>query len=218
MAQKKKAGTSLMKTAKPAKWEWTTDRERCLDYLLAGMPKRQIARELGVHRNTVNNWTARPEFIHEARKRFDEHVNSTRVRRLMETNSFTSRIAKMISKHLDAAETKGDATEMRRAMEWMREYRQFRDQERQDTGDNVQRVQHSGGLLVGGEGEMHHTTHKASFKDFLESMIDDGVVDTDAIEIDTPPGEVIRQVVQQSLTDGGLLDTINEEDKVEGGE
>ena len=206
-------------------WEWTDKKEKALELILVGLPKVQIARQLDVHRNTINNWTGHPVFIARAQQQLREHAATTRTRRMMETTSMANRVAKLAQKALQRAEDSIEEDEdgdvdlgaLSAARQWMAEYRLLRGEERTDFGDDVKRVEHRGAFahVVGGEVEVKHTTHDASFKDFLHSQLSGGIIDVDAIDIEgsTDEAVVLAEAVQHALIDGDILDIIDEEDR-----
>lgn len=216
--------TELVKIDEEALAEnwWDDAKQRCLELILIGIPKLQIARELGVHRNTVNNWCAHPIFHAETQKLYREHVASTRVRRLMETNRFNTRIAKLASRYLTMVEDGVDPTkpdkkldnaDIRTAREWLSEYRNMREEERKDIGDNVKRVESRSHVVLDGEIRHEHTTHDSSFREWMNANLEDGVIDVD--DVDAPENaNVLSAAVQQTLMDSDILDVIDEEDRV----
>lgn len=199
---------ALEKAASDDTWTWTPEREKCLDRVLAGWPKKQIAEDLGVHRNTISNWCAHPEFQARVREQQGEHQLATRQRRLRETNMFTDRLARLASKQLDAVEKfPMDDRAIRRARDFLTEYREFREQERIDSGENIQRHQHA---VIG---EVNHNVQvtSQSFKSFLEDAITSGVIDVEAIDT-SDAHALMTSLTQQALLETDLLDRLTEEE------
>ena len=63
------AKRSLMNSQAAQSIWWTEDRVVCLTLHLSGVPKLKIARQLGVHRNTVNLWCAHKAYRSEYARR-----------------------------------------------------------------------------------------------------------------------------------------------------
>jgi hypothetical protein len=203
--------------AKAAEFEWTDERKKALELFLLGIPKVQIAEQVKVHRNTINNWTSHPSFLLEARRRHDEHVATTRQRRIRETNAFTDRLAKLTHQTLETAEAHPESKDARyAARDWLDQYRLFRAEERTDFGDNVTKHEHKVatvslfGTLQTPEGQPQHT-NAVSFKAFMEDQIKHGGILPELVDT-TDVHSIITGMAQQVLIDGDLLDQINEED------
>lgn len=190
-------------------WTWTPDREKACQQVVAGIPKTQIADQLKVHRNTVSNWCKHPEFVARVRELTDDRVNTTRQRRHVETQIFTDKVSKLAHSQLDAAlKNPKDGTAVRAARDWLAEYRAFRAEERQDTGDNVAHVKHEH------EGAINHshTLTAKSFKGFMQDALGSNIIDAECIEATDVHG-IILQATQQALIDGSLLDDLAEEER-----
>lgn len=191
------------------KWEWTPEREKAAQQVLAGIPKTQIASEAGVHRNTVSNWCKHPEFVARVRELRDDRVETTRQRRHVETQLFTDKISKLAHQQLDAAmKSPQDTVIVRSAREWLAEYRMFRNEERQDTGDNVAHIKHE----HEGSVQHSHTLSAKSFKGFMQEALDNNIIDADCIE-GKDVHDIILQATQQALVEGTLLDDLAEEER-----
>lgn len=189
-------------------WAWTPEREKCFDRFLAGWPKKQIADDLKVHRNTVANWCAHPTFRHRLDEHNADHQATTRQRRVRETTMLADKVAKLATSALDsAAKRPDDARSLNTARQWLSEYREFREQERTDSGENVQRHQHA----VLGQINHEHNVSRASFKGFLEGALASGVIDVPVLE-SVDPHDVIIAMTQQALLETDLLDQMGEED------
>ncbi len=216
--------TAIIKQSDAQGFKWTPERERCLDMRLAGLPKAAIARELKVHRNTINTWTANPEFITKLRAEFGEHTGITRQRRLMETNNLNNKISSLASSAVDRVielEKKVKAGEtvapvklinaIRNMREFTHEYRAFREEERKDIGDDVKRIETRGTMHFSGEVGVSHTTNDTAFSDFIADSLESGAIDVDILE-DVDPQAVLSKIVEQVLIGTDILDVIDEED------
>ena len=133
----------------------------------------------------------------------------------METGILNNKVVKLAMDAVDKLLTKDVIGEDKRwAREILAEFRAMREEERKDFGDDVKRIETRGQLVIGGEVSVTHTTHDASFKDFITAKLDDGVIDVDALE-DTDEAELLPVALEQVLIEGEILDVIEEEDRAE---
>lgn len=216
--------TAMVKTEEPTEFEWTDERLRCVDLMIAGIPKTTIARELKVHRNTIGKWTSNPTFISKLRADLNEHVGVTRQRRLMETNNLNNKLSKLASNAVDrvlALEEKIEAGEtvdakkvgnaIRNMREYFHEFRAFREEERKDVGDDVKRIETRGTMHFSGEMNVNHTTNDTAFSDFLADNLEKGIIDADILE-EVDSTKVLPKAVEHVLIETDILDIIDEED------
>ncbi len=197
-------------SAKETSWEWTVQREKALDMVFKGASQRAIAQELHVHYNTIGNWLKRPEFMQRLTELSGAQHAQVRLMRIQQTNTFTSRIAKLADTTLkNAEEHPNSAVAAEKAITWLEQFRGFREEERINSGENIQRHQ-----ITGMVGHVVAGARQASFKTFLQESIKSGAIDTDAIEATgDSAGDVITALVQAALRSGDLLDVITEEDR-----
>lgn len=197
-------------------------RERALDMLLNGMPKKHIADTLGVHRNTINNWCSDSRFVEAANKRVREHQASKRLRRMMATGAITdvtegltAKAITVIQKHMEDGKTVLDK-EVGQGMRFFRElayeYRAFREEERKDFGDDIKRVQVQGSHNVTGEITVVQSVDNIPFRDYMKKAIDDGVIDVEEIQGDNN-GQLLLKAAEHMLVDTDLLEDIEREDR-----
>lgn len=193
-------------------WEWTEERERCLDFVIAGNSNVAIAKELGVHRKTVENWKKHPTFLARLEEMVLDQRHTVRLRRIRQTNALTERTEALVEKAFKVAEEKPESMiAQERAMNWASEFRAFREQERIESGENVQRHEVSG---VIGHAHLVGSVRNGSFKEFLTQAIDSKVIDVESIEVEGDDAEaVVKGVLQAALRDGNILDIITEEDR-----
>lgn len=173
----------------------TPTQEKAVELLLVGLPKTQIAAQLRVNRRTILRWTKDPVFIAEYNLRHNDHVATTRQRRLRESNMFADRVSKLASNALKDVEAKpNDPIAHNTAQSWFGEFRAWRDQERQDFGDNVRHHHVSGAVAVGvvGRVEHVHASTQIDFSEYLVQAIDDGIIDVDSIDMDHPE-QMVRE-------------------------
>lgn len=187
---------------------WTPDKEKCFDFFMAGWPKTQIAAKIERHRNVITRWCSAKPFQERVAERRQDNEATVRQRRVHETNLFADRIARLASKALDKAETKpDDAFARNTAREWLSEYKSFRDQERVDLGDNIQKHEHA----IAGQVSHTHAISQSSFKGFLEGAIASGAIDAECVEGDAH--SMITALTQQALLETDLLDQLAEADR-----
>lgn len=202
-------------------------REQALKLFLNGMPKMQIATRLNVHRNTINNWCADSRFVAELNQRMREHVSAKRVRRQMATNIINDaneRIVVALGKKLEselAIDDDGLPTKMwtddkllRRYREMSYEFREIREQERHDIGDDIKRVSVNSQHTITGDVQVnHHGVNETPFADYVKKAIDEDVIDAEIIEGDETDGQLLLKAAEHLLVDSDVLERINEEDK-----
>lgn len=206
---KKQAVAQLEEEKVDGDWEWTEEREEALDLTFKGFGPKKIAERVNVHRNTITNWQKHPEFLKRLEAMTAETRRTVRLRRAQQTNAFTERIVKIADKALTKAEENPKSYQAKEeAREWLGMYREFRDEERIDAGENITRIEHQGAL------DHNHGVRAESFKGFLKGVIEDGVIDVEAIDVEgDDAGAVIEAVTQAALTAGDLLEDITEEDR-----
>lgn len=223
-ARKMAKKTAMVKADDSEGFEWTEQRLRCVDLMIAGIPKTAIARELRVHRNTIGKWTSNPEFISKLRADLNEHIGVTRQRRLMETNNINNKMSKLATNAVDrvlALEEKMAAGEtvdpkkmgnaIRNMREFFHEFRAFREEERKDVGDDVKRIETRGTMHHYGDVNVSHTSNDTAFSDFLADNLEKGIIDADILEeVDTT--KVLPKAVEHVLIETDILDIIDEED------
>lgn len=204
---------------------WDDQKEQALDLVLQGLSKSAIARQLGVHRNTINNWCAHPKFIAEGNQRLREHVSAKRQRRMVETNLFGDRLARLAAHQVEKLEEDmkqnralgGD--DLRRMRELMFEYRAFREEERKDFGDDVKRVSvtSTNTTSITGDVNVRHTVAATPFGEFVKQAMDEGAIDAEAIESadGESKGKQILELAERVLTDTTLLDALQDEENAE---
>lgn len=199
-----------------ASWDWTPERERCLELALIGVPKTTIAKELRKHRNTINNWHEHPAFIAEFRRRELEFQNETRQRHTRTSLLLADRVGRLASRALDDVEAQPrDAVARARALDWAKEFRSWRAEERLDMGDNVTRVDQRV-LIAGGVSVDHrHSVAQQSFRKFIDSGMP--IADQKLLAAATDPTQAIVHLAERALVDSDLLDRIDEEDRASDG-
>jgi len=84
-------------------FRFTEQKRQAVDLVAIGMPKAQIARALGVHRNTVNGWCATPAFVAAVQERLAERISTTRLRRMAETSAHGDHLHRIALDLLEAA-------------------------------------------------------------------------------------------------------------------
>jgi hypothetical protein len=198
-------------------------RGQAVDLFLQGMSKAAIARQLRVHRNTVNNWFADARFAAEAERRVREHKSTKRMRRTFSNSLIVDRVERLVHHQLgklekDMEEDKqlsGD--ELRRFRELAFDLRQHREEERKDFGDNIKRVDISGthSHSITGDVQVVHSISNTPFKEFFQKAIADDVIDVNAIDAADggDKSKVLLQLAEVVLADTDLLDAIEDEDK-----
>lgn len=203
----------LLTAASVEAWDWDEQREKAVDLAVAGWSNKQIATELGVHRNTVSNWKNHPEFQKRIAKSNNEHAEIVRQRRARETNMLNDRIAKLSADAIERVEKKPqDAHAVRDMKALLEEYRAMRGEERQDIGDNVQRHEVSGSVQHSHE----HSVRGMSFKELMKSaMAKHNIIDVTAVEVIENPLLALANIAQQTVLRDGVLDEIAEEDHAE---
>lgn len=202
-------------------------REQALKMFLNGTPKTAIATRIGVHRNTINNWCSDSRFVAELNQRMREHVSAKRVRRQMATNvindvnerivvALGTKIEKELKIDAETGVPSGviDGKELRSYREMSYEFREMREQERHDIGDDIKRVSvNSQHTITGDVNVTHHGVNDTPFADYVKRAIDENTIDVDAIDVEDNNGQFLLKAAEHVLVDTDVLDRINEEDK-----
>lgn len=204
---------------------WADERRsKCLDMVLIGTPKAVIARELEVHRNTINNWCQDPRFIAEANQRVREHQSSKRLRRMMTTNQINDRVERVLNaatremaeKVTDDGKFKAgqriSGEEMRTMREIAYEYRAFREEERKDFGDDVKKIAMQSQHTLTGDVHVTHSINDTPFKEFFKQAVERKIIDVESIEGETQ-GHLLLEAATQVMQETDILDIIEEEDR-----
>ena len=196
-------------------WKWTRVKRKAIKLILQGRSNVQIAKELGKHRHTIRRWKETDEFRAETLRQAHEYANQKRFKRVYETGAMTDSVARHAVKTLTKLEKnrKVSGAEFSRALSFLREYRAFRAEERQDFGDNVQRMEVGGGFTVGITGESgapKTVTGEQSFKDFLQKSA--ASMPKRVIQGVTTPAEALVAVTREALKNTDVLDKLHEED------
>lgn len=209
-------------------------REKALKLILFGMPKQQVAKEIDVHRNTVNNWCADPRFIAMLNQRMNEHKAATRVRRLRATNTMTDKIERVTLALLNDVEdtlhiddsgkphiADADREKLGKGVRLFRElgfeFREMREQERKDYGDDIKKVAVNQQTTITGDVNVqHHGVNDVPFADFVRKAMQEKVIDAESFELPqgSSSGQLLLKTAERVLTDTDLLDRLAEEDKV----
>lgn len=220
-------------TAPAAEEDFWADprRVRCLELIVLGSPKAVISRELNVHRNTINNWCKDQRFAMEAKKRLEEHMAAKRIHRMQTTNRVNDTLGRVtIALLKDVEETLrigddgkphiepkdrvqlGQSVNLFRLMGY--EFREFREQERKDFGDDIKKVAINNNTTITGDIQHSHSAvNDSPFADVVKRAIHEKVIDVESIEVpDHNPGLLLQAMTERLLVDTDLLERINAED------
>jgi hypothetical protein len=224
--------------AAPVKEDFWADpkREEALKLIMFGMPKQQVAKQLDVHRNTINNWCADTRFIAALNQRMNEHKAATRVRRLRATNTMNDKIERVTMALLtDVEETlkidkdtgkpninDSDREKLGKGLRLFREmnfeFRETREQERKDYGDDIKKVAVNQQTTITGDVNVqHHGVNDTPFADYVRKAMHDKAIDAVAIELpnNAPDGALMLKAAEHVLMDTDFLDKLAEEDKMQ---
>lgn len=200
-------------------WKWTRKKRKAVRLIVQGWNNRRIAEELGVHRNTVRTWKATQEFRAAVITEASEYTQRTRFKRVHETGVITDQIVAQVARSFkQLKDQKGELnqTQLNAMQTFMREYREFREQERADFGDA--RSGGGGGLSVnfnlGGMATSDPTAGAKgaqSFKRFVEENMEK--IPTGLIEQARTPGEALVLATRALVQETSILDDLYEEDK-----
>lgn len=226
----------IAKSDEPVDW-WHEEPKRALalEHILNGMAKMQVAKKLDVHRNTINNWCADQRFIAESNLRMREHMGAKRIRRMKSTNLLGDKIERVTMALISKVETqldidddpnsktygqpKGDFTKemgssLRTFREMNYEFRETREQERKDFGDDIKKVAiNSQHTITGDVAITHSGVNETPFVDFIKRALNERTIDVNAIEMkESNGGQLLLATIENLLVDTDLLEQINDED------
>jgi len=216
-------------TEEEAFWAEDPKRAQAVTLLLQGNNKSPVARQLGVHRNTIDNWCKNVYFATEMAKLHREHVSSKRQQRLKSTNlvndlnervtiALGRRIEKALAIKEDGLPTAMfDDKDLRRYREMASEFRETREHERIDIGDDVKNININSQTRHTITGDVHVTQHgvnETAFTDYVRKALDTKVIDVKSIDVSASEGEgqLLLKAAEHLLVDTDLLDQINAED------
>lgn len=214
------------KAPKIRKFRWSPAAEKCIDLLVAGRSKVDIAKELKIHRNSILVWLKHPEFV----ERFKEHAHVTLAeaagRRALQTSNILDRTYGLLDKALKRAEAPvkkgeddgegGDLILRSNVRQWGAEYRAWREQERIELGQTASKQEGGTNVfnITGGIHVDNSNTQQLSFKQFLLDRIKDGRIDPEDLPPAEEAGELVSAALIQALDDDpGVIDAIHEEDR-----
>lgn len=198
------------KTSAPAGWTWTPQRRLALRLMIEGATQAEIAKRVHVHRHTVKNWTAAPEWAAELRTRMGERVMSARFRRVHATEKITDRLAKLAGDALEA-----ERIQVGSAGLLLRELREYQRLEREHLG-----MSHTEPATVGPGIAIHLNApplleptrdriSDRSFRDFVRDHIAD--VSPEALAADTPQMALILATTDILQANPDLLTALQDE-------
>jgi hypothetical protein len=230
IVQKKKKKRGAKNAQKKKSWKWTKTKRKAIQFIVKGYSDTRIGKELEVHRNTLREWKKNQEFhvaiLNEAR----EYVNRTRFKRVHETGIVTDQIAHQLGKRLlDVTKPEIDEDgnerpkqigqiEMNSLQMFLREYREFRNQERSDFGDNVKRVEGKMSIgITGGDGPITlGDKGSQSFKRFVEENNDS--IPQRVITSANNPQEALIEATRELIRNTDIVEDIHREDDANVGE
>lgn len=205
------AGTEIEKAKDP--W-WSTEREKCYQMVLLGIPQGQIARELDRDRHTVAEWTNDDRFILRLQDENLDLFASMRQRRAVKTTFYADKVAKQADDAFKELEAKPrDLATQVRARAWLQEFREQTRREDEVYGVVTQRM----GVDVNVRGSMQHR-HTAkidvTFKQLIVGALIKSGVDVDKEEIDPEKAqEMLVMATERALHEGTFLDDMVERER-----
>lgn len=202
----------------PVKEEWSWDKKKRIAFrmTLEGAGPGDIAKKIGVHRNTIRNWSRSQEWLKELRDRIQEKQLSTKLRRLdvheVLTDQLSTQAARAIAGQIPSFQLTGT---------YLKEYREYVKAERELYGETMKG---GGGGNQAPQGPLvninmgSQTEAQASdaateldsiaFKEFLKS----GTADGEVINATTEQDAIVLKT-RELLRKTDLLDKIHEADK-----
>ena len=200
---------------KPEVWTWDKKKRIAFRMALEGVGPSEIAKKVGVHRNTIRNWSRTRQWGEELRTRLQEQQLSTKIKRL---NTLDKVGNALTEKALDVIENPAGAGPALTAI-FLKETREYAKLERELYGENGSPS--SGGsspnlinINVGGGSAAPAATDQArelealSFRDYLKAH----TAESDTIEATDEQTALVtktRELLQQT----DLLDQVHEVDK-----
>lgn len=204
---------SVVARAPEPKWKWTPKKREALNLMLSGGTVTQVAERVGVHRNTLTNWTKTPAWLAEQKRYIEEEQISSRLRRVKTTAIIADKLGAKALSELSKDLKEIDPT---RAGLMLREHLNYTKSERDLYGENGQPQGGPGTAIninVGGPNGTplpsteHQATALTSFTQFLEAY------DPALAVVAHSPQEAAALMAEKVLQESNLLDTIREEDR-----
>jgi len=195
-------------------FKWTKKKRRAVKYILRGWSDVRIAKELGIHRMTVKRWKDTGEFRAAVIADAHDYAQRIRFKRVHETGVFADQFAVQLAKNLEELGTQDDGPsqlQLNTLQAFAREFREFREHERADFGDNVRRIE--GNFTIGALGSTDPTAIAAgaqSFKTFVEENMDK--IPSGLIERARNSGEALVLATRALVQETDIIDQIYGED------
>lgn len=206
---------SVVARAPGPKWKWSPKKREALNLLLSGGTVTQVAERVGVHRNTLTNWTKTHAWLQEQKRYIEEEQISSRLRRVKTTAVIADKLGAKALGELSKELSEIDPT---RAGLMLREHLNYTKSERDLYGENQQGQGGPGTAIninLGGPNGAplpsaeHQATALTSFTQFLAAY------DPVLAVVAHSPQEAAALLAEKVLQESNLLDTIREEDREE---
>ena len=206
----KGGGSKITKRA----WKWTKRKRKAVQLLVKGQPITRIADELGVHRNTIRNWRDTPEFNASVMSAAREYVNHTRYKRVHETGIITDQLARQVASKLSKlGKAEANQVDLNHLQVFLREYREFRSQERSDFGDDIKRYEGTFNVAMAG-GETATPGGEASMQSFKRFVEDNAGKIPERLVTDSESAqEALVEATKVLLRETELLEDLHQEDE-----
>ena len=195
------------------KWSWNKKKRVAFRMTLEGVSQTAIAKNLGVHRNTIRNWTRTREWLEELKARIQEKQLSTKLRRIGTMDTLVDSLTRKAQDIADSPIPVHPAT----ASVFLKECREYVKTERDLYGENA-KIAASGGpngsmvnINIGGNDPsipVNVDMGGQAFKDFVKQNTAQG----ETIDAASPQ-EVLIAKTRSMLAGTDVLDLLNEEDK-----
>lgn len=207
-----KAEDKPLEAQETVRWTWDKKKRLAFRMSLEGTPQVDIAKKLGVHRNTIRNWTRTREWLTELKNRIQEKQMSTKLRRLNMVDDLVDDLHDKAKEIINTDKPVHPGT----AGVFIKEFREYVRTERELYGENMKgqaslQAPQQGALVninVSDQGPVIVEASGMAFKDFVKQNTAAG----ETIEAESSQEAMIAKT-RSLLTNTDLIDSLNEEDK-----
>ena len=202
-------------------FEWTPERETCLEMFLQGISVKQIAQEIGKPRHLIYDWVNHPVFIETATRAELERRANTKQRRVFQNSYLAEKLAKASDKALESAmSSPHDQHKRNAAKDFIILFEKLQNLESVSTGQstgkggnqttvNIINQQNPLGFAALDQPQQSTPHASLSLKRFLESALP--TIEVENIKTETAQ-DLLLTLTQEALVHSDILESLHKDD------